>query len=264
MPVDSVKITVLGSGTSVGVPTVGCHCAVCTSEDPRDNRLRPSILISYDGHNVLVDSTPDFRLQALRAKIDRLDAILFTHAHADHILGLDDVRPYNFRQKGQIPIYAAADTMDSIRRVYQYIFDGVKRESNVPQLATHIIDGAGFEIFGLQFLPIPILHGSATIYGFRFGAAAYLTDHSDIPEPSMQQLCGLDVLFLDALRHKPHPTHSTVDRSVQTVARLAPRRAFFTHISHDLAHERTESLLPPNIRLAYDGLELQVAVPAAS
>jgi phosphoribosyl 1,2-cyclic phosphate phosphodiesterase len=264
MPVEAVKITVLGSGTSVGVPTVGCHCGVCTSTDPRDNRLRPSILLSYDGHNVLIDSTPDFRAQALRARIERLDAILYTHAHADHILGLDDVRPFNFRQKGQIPIYAAADTMDAIRRVYQYIFDGVKRESNIPQLATHIIDGAAFEVFGLRFLPIPILHGSATIYGFRFGEAAYLTDHSDIPEPSLEQLCGLDVLFLDALRHKPHPTHSTVDRSVQTVARLAPRRAFFTHISHDLSHERTESLLPTNIRLAYDGLELEVTVPATS
>ena len=258
MAAGPIQITVLGSGTSAGVPTVGCHCAVCQSDDPRDNRLRPSILISYDGHNVLVDATPDFRAQALRAKIDRLDAVLFTHAHADHILGLDDVRPYNFRQKGQIPIYAAADTMEVIRRVYQYIFDGVKHESQVPQLATHILDGRVFDLFGLEIRPVPVLHGRASIYGFRFGAAAYLTDHSDIPETSMEHLCGLDVLFLDALRHKPHPTHSTVDRSVKTVERLAPRRAFFTHISHDLEHERTESLLPPNVRLAYDGLRILV------
>ncbi|MBZ5578428.1 MAG: MBL fold metallo-hydrolase [Acidobacteriia bacterium] len=258
MAVDTLKITVLGSGTSVGVPTVGCHCAVCESQDPHDNRLRPSILISYDGHNVLVDTTPDFRFQALRAKIDHLDAVLFTHSHADHILGLDDVRPFNFRQKGEIPIYAAPDTMEVIQRVYQYIFDGVKRESNVPKLATHLIDGAAIDLFGLEFLPVPVMHGSATIYGFRFGAAAYLTDHSDIPESSMAQLSGLDVLFLDALRYKPHPTHSTVDRSIQTVEKLAPRRAFFTHISHDLAHARAESLLPPNVRLAYDGLEILV------
>lgn len=258
MPLDTVKITVLGSGTSVGVPTVGCRCAVCTSTDPRDNRLRPSILISYHGHNVLVDTTPDFRAQALRAGIDHLDAVLFTHSHADHILGLDDVRPFNFRQKGQIPIYAAPDTMEVIQRVYQYIFDGVKKESNVPQLAVHLLDGAAFELFGLEFWPVPILHGSATIYGFRFGAAAYLTDHSEIPESSMAQLCGLDVLFLDALRYKPHPTHSTVDRSIQTVEKLAPRRAFFTHISHDLGHERAESMLPSNVRLAYDGLEIVV------
>lgn len=253
-----VKITVLGSGTSVGVPTVGCHCAVCTSTDPRDNRLRPSILVSYGEHNVLVDTTPDFRTQALRAKIEHIDAVLYTHSHADHILGLDDLRPYNFRQKERIPIFAAPDAMETIRRVYQYIFDGVKKESNVPQLITHLIDGGAIDLFGLEFRPVPILHGSATIYGFRFGAAAYLTDHSDIPEPSMAQLCGLDVLFLDALRHKPHPTHSTVDRSLQTVQKLRPRRAFFTHISHDLAHERTESLLPPNVKLAYDGLEILV------
>jgi len=258
MPADCIKITVLGSGTSVGVPTVGCHCAVCQSTDSRDKRLRPSILVSYRDHNILVDTTPDFRTQALRAEIEHIDAVLFTHAHADHILGLDDLRPYNFRQKERIPIYAASDTMDTIRRVYQYIFDGIKKESNVPQLITHLIDGSAIDLFGLQFCPVPILHGSATIYGFRFGAAAYLTDHSDIPESSMERLRDLDVLFLDALRYKPHPTHSTVDRSLQTVEKLKPRRAFFTHISHDLGHERAESLLPPNVKLAYDGLEILV------
>jgi phosphoribosyl 1,2-cyclic phosphate phosphodiesterase len=258
MAVPCFKITVLGSGTSVGVPTVGCHCSVCSSQDPRDNRLRPSILISYEGRNVLIDTTPDFRFQALRARLERLDAVVFTHSHADHIMGLDDVRPYNFRQKSQIPIYASPDTMAAIRRSFPYIFDEVKKESHVPQLATHEIGETPFDLFGLEFLPIPVLHGSATIHGFRFGPAAYLTDHSEIPESSMECLRGLDVLFLDALRHKPHPTHSTVDRSLKTVGTLAPRRAFFTHISHDLAHERTEGLLPPNVRLAYDGLELMV------
>ncbi|MBV9507227.1 MAG: MBL fold metallo-hydrolase [Acidobacteriia bacterium] len=252
------KITVLGSGTSVGVPTVGCHCAVCSSSDPRDERLRPSILISYRDRQILIDTTPDFRAQALRVHLERLDAVVYTHSHADHIMGLDDVRPYNFRQKGKIPIYASSDTMQAIRRVFQYIFDDREKESSVPQLATHIINGAAFDVFGLEFVPIPILHGSARILGFRFGDAAYLTDHSEIPESSMESLTGLDVLFLDALRHKPHPTHSTVDRSVKTVEKLAPRRAFFTHISHDLAHERTESMLPSNVRLAYDGLELTI------
>lgn len=259
MPDPSLKITVLGSGTSVGVPTIGCDCSVCTSTDPRDNRLRPSILVSYGGHNVLIDTTPDFRTQALRARIERLDAVIFTHSHADHMMGLDDLRPFNFRQKGQIPIFAAPDTMAAIRRCFQYIFDGVKRESNVPQLDARLIHGGAFELFDLEFLPVPILHGKQTIYGFRFGAAAYLTDHSDIPDSSMEQLRDLDVLFLDALRYKPHPTHSTVDRSVKTVEKLAPRRAFFTHICHDLGHERAESLLPPHIRLAYDGLEIHVS-----
>jgi phosphoribosyl 1,2-cyclic phosphate phosphodiesterase len=254
-----LKITVLGSGTSVGVPTIGCHCAVCTSTDPRDNRLRPSILVSYEGRNVLIDTTPDFRTQALRARIERLDAVLFTHSHADHVMGLDDVRPFNFRQGGRIPIFAAPETMESIRLSFRYIFDGGKRESNVPQLDVRILDGKPFDVFGLEFEPVPILHGSQTIYGFRFGAAAYLTDHSDIPEASMEKLRGLDVLFLDALRYKPHPTHSTVERSSKTVEKLAPRRAFFTHICHDLGHERAESMLPPNIRLAYDGLEIEVA-----
>jgi phosphoribosyl 1,2-cyclic phosphate phosphodiesterase len=255
----SFTIKVLGSGTSVGVPTIGCHCAVCTSTDPRDNRLRPSILVCYEGRNVLIDTTPDFRAQALRARIDHLDAVVFTHAHADHIMGLDDVRPFNFRQKGQIPIYAAPETMASIQRVFPYIFDGVKKESNVPQLDARIIEGGPIDLFGLEFLPVPILHGSQTIYGFRFGAAAYLTDHSDIPPASMDMLRSLDVLFLDALRYKPHPTHSTVERSVKTADELTPRRTFLTHICHDLGHERAESLLPPHVRLAYDGLELEVA-----
>jgi len=261
MPASSVKITVLGSGTSVGVPTIGCHCAVCTSTDPRDSRLRPSVLVSYDGRNILIDTTPDFRTQALRARIDRLDAVVFTHAHADHLMGLDDIRPFNFRQKGNIPIYAAAETMDAIRRCFPYIFDGAERITNVPQLDPRLINGAGFDLFGLQFVPIPILHGSQTIYGFRFGAAAYLTDHSDIPESSLEKLRGLDVIFLDALRYKPHPTHSTVERSIATVERVGARRAFFTHICHDLAHQRAESLLPPHIRLAYDGLEVLIDRP---
>ena len=195
MPAPPLKITVLGSGTSVGVPTIGCHCAVCTSNDPRDNRLRPSILIGYAGRNVLIDTTPDFRTPALRAKIARLDAVLFTHAHADHVMGLDDLRPFNFRQSGPIPIYASAETMAAIQRGFPYIFDGGKKESNVPRLDARLIDGAPIDLFGLEFLPVPVLHGSQTIYGFRFGAAAYLTDHSDIPESSLEMLRSLDVLF---------------------------------------------------------------------
>ena len=261
MPPGPVKITVLGSGTSVGVPTIGCHCAVCSSQDPRDNRLRPSILISYGGRNVLVDTTPDFRQQALRARIERLDAILFTHSHADHLMGLDDVRPFNFRQRTNIPFYADEKTMEAVRRAFRYIFDRSEQQSSVPQLEPHLLDGKAFDLFGLEFRPVPILHGNAWVQGFRFGNAAYLTDHSDIPESSCDRLRDLDVLFLDALRHKPHPTHSTVERSIETVHKLAPHRAFFTHICHDLAHADTESSLPPHIRLAYDGLEILVEEP---
>jgi phosphoribosyl 1,2-cyclic phosphate phosphodiesterase len=259
MAAPGCKITVLGSGTSVGVPTIGCSCDVCTSQDPRDQRLRPSVLVSYEGRNVLIDTTPDLRTQALRAGITRLDAVLFTHSHADHVMGLDDVRPFNYRQKGALPIYASEPTMAAIVRCFPYIFDGEKKESNVPRLERRLIDGAAFELFGMEFQPVPILHGSQQIYGFRFGAAAYLTDHSTIPESSMAMLEGLDVLFLDALRYKPHPTHSTVDCSIKTAERLAAKRTFFTHICHDLGHERAESLLPAGIHLAYDGLELEIA-----
>jgi phosphoribosyl 1,2-cyclic phosphate phosphodiesterase len=214
--------------------------------------------VSFGGRNILIDTTPDLRAQALRAGFSHLDAIVFTHAHADHIMGLDDVRPFNFRQKGPIPIYGSEETLASIQRVFQYIFDGARKESNIPKLDSRPFAGQAVDLFGVPFLPVPILHGSQTIHGFRFGGAAYLTDHSAIPESSMERLRDLDVLFLDALRYKPHPTHSTVDRSVKTVEALTPRRAFFTHICHDLRHARAESLLPPNIRLAYDGLEILV------
>ncbi len=254
----AVKITVLGSGTSTGVPTIGCHCDVCRSTDPRDKRLRPSILVSYGGHHVLIDATPDFRAQALRAGFERLDAILFTHEHADHIMGLDDVRPFNFHQRAPIPIYASERTMAAIHRAFRYVFDGEEKKTAVPQLESHMLNGASVDLFGIEFTPIALLHGQAPIYGFRFGDAAYLTDHSEIPDASLAQLRGLDVLFLDALRYKPHPTHSTVDRSIATAEQLAARRVFFTHICHDLAHARTEGRLPPHIRLAYDGLEIEV------
>ncbi len=252
------KITVLGSGTSVGIPTVGCHCAVCSSADPRDKRLRPSILVAYEGHNVVIDTTPDFRTQILRAQVDHLDAVVYTHAHADHIMGLDDVRPFNFRQSRHIPIFAAGDTLEVIRRAFSYVFDETPRNTYVPKLELHELDGSPFDVHGVQFIPVPIKHGNAGIFGFRFGNAAYLTDHSGIPPSSMEMLHGLDVLFLDALRHKPHPTHSTVQQSIETASALQPRRAFFTHICHDLPHVKTELALPPNVFLAYDGLEIEV------
>ncbi len=263
MASDSLSITVLGSGTSAGVPTIGCHCAVCTSSDPRDNRLRPSILVDYDGRGILIDTTPDFRQQALRANIQRVDAILFTHSHADHIMGLDDVRPFNFRQGGVIPIYGSEQTMADIQRAFRYIFDPRETESSRPRLIPHTFNGEPIELFGLRFSPLRLDHGKGTVYGFRFGAAAYLTDHSAIPPESMEKLTGLDVLFVDALRHRPHPTHSTVERSLQTVEQLQPKEAYFTHICHDLPHDATEKKLPRNVHLAYDGLLLRAGLAAA-
>jgi phosphoribosyl 1,2-cyclic phosphate phosphodiesterase len=253
-------LTVLGSGTSVGVPTIGCRCAVCCSTDPRDSRLRPSILLRYGGRAVLVDTTPDLRMQALRAGMTHLDAIIYTHAHADHILGLDDVRPFNYGRREPIPIYGSPETIDKIRQTFGYIFEARRSESSRPKVAVHVLDGSPIQLFGMTFEPVLLAHGSANIYGFRFGTVAYLTDHSDIPVSSLERLRGLDVLFLDALRHTPHPTHSTVERSLATVELLNPARTYFTHICHDLPHEATERQLPPRVRLAYDGLEIAFEV----
>lgn len=255
-----VRLTVLGSGTSVGVPTIGCGCKVCRSEDPRDRRLRPSVCLRWEGHTVVIDTGPDFRQQALAHGIERISAVLFTHGHADHVLGLDDLRPFNFHQRGGIPVYASAETLEVIQRIFSYIFHNGPTESSRPKIDIHVFPDEKVAVDGIEFVPIPVKHGSGDCHGFRFGNHAYLTDHSEIPEESMALLEGVETLFLDALRYKPHPTHSTVERSLRTVERLKPRAAYFTHISHDLEHGRAESLLPEGVRLAYDGLELELEV----
>jgi phosphoribosyl 1,2-cyclic phosphate phosphodiesterase len=255
----SVQLTILGSGTSMGVPTLGCHCAVCESTDPHDNRTRPSVLLSYGGHNVVIDTTPDFRYQAMRAHIDRLDAVIYTHAHADHILGLDDIRPFNLKQRGVVPIYASAETLATLRRQFSYIFEEAAPGSTLPGVELHEIDGP-FDLFGLKITPIPAMHGSQPVLGFRFGKAAYLTDFSRVPETSKALLAGLDDFILDALRYVPHPTHSNVEQSLALVKEVKPKRAWFTHICHDLGHADANSRLPENVRLAYDGLALEVHI----
>jgi phosphoribosyl 1,2-cyclic phosphate phosphodiesterase len=253
----SLQLTVLGSGTSMGVPTLGCRCAVCKSADPRDQRTRPSILLAYGGHNVVIDTTPDFRFQAMRARIDRLDAVVYTHGHADHILGLDDIRPFNLKQRGSVPIYAAPETLAILRRQFAYIFEEAQPGATVPLIDLHTIDGP-FDLFGARFVPIPAIHGTQPVLGFRVGKMAYLTDFSRMPESSKALLRGLDDFILDALRYVPHPTHSTVEQSLALVAELQPKRAWFTHICHDLGHAETNARLPEHVRLSYDGLEIGV------
>jgi len=263
MPSNPLKLTLLGSGTSMGVPSLGCHCRVCTSKDPRDNRLRPSLLLSRNGQHVVIDTTPDFRQQALRIGLERLDAVLFTHAHADHIFGFDDIRPFNMRQKTALPIYANAETFDVLRGTFAYVFDGKPKVSTVPLVEMNPISGP-IELLGTTITPIPLIHGDLHVLGFRFGNAAYLTDFSAVPESSFPLLENLDDLILDALRDTPHPMHQTVDQALKLIDRLKPRRAWFTHIAHELPHEETNerlrSLGYPHVQLGYDGLEIDVAV----
>jgi phosphoribosyl 1,2-cyclic phosphate phosphodiesterase len=266
-------LTFLGSGTSMGVPTLGCTCAVCTSAtsptgDPRNRRTRPSVLISWEGHNVVIDTGPDFHAQAIRAGIRRLDAVFYTHGHADHVLGMDDLRPLSFHNPDTLPLYADEPTALTIERIFDYTFRKHERYSTSARVTLNVLPSApGTEItlFGASFQRIPVTHGRQTITGYRFGSAAYLTDLSDIPAESLPLLAGLDILILDALRRQPHPTHSTLDNSIALVEKIKPRRAFFTHMSHDLDHAATDAALPPHIRLAYDGLQLHFDIsPVAS
>ena len=261
-------LTFLGSGTSMGVPTLGCDCAVCTSAvspngDPRNRRTRTSIRLAYNQHTVLVDTGPDFHAQALREGIRRVDAVLYTHGHADHVLGFDDLRPLSFHANGNLPIYADDETAGVIERIFEYTFRKADRYPTSARVQLHRIDpapGAGFDLFGAHFQRIPVTHGRQQITGYRFGSAAYLTDMSDIPEVSVPLLQNLDILILDALRHDPHPSHSHLEKSISFVEQLKPKRAFFTHMGHDLDHSATEAILPPHIRLAHDGLQINFEI----
>jgi riboflavin kinase/FMN adenylyltransferase len=249
----------------MGVPTLGCPCRVCSSTDPHDKRLRPSILLSRDGQNVVIDTTPDFRQQAMRAGLDRLDAILLTHGHADHVLGFDDIRPYNIRQRAALPVYSNEDTFQIIRRIFAYVFDDKPTLSTVPSVTLNVIERQ-FELLGIPIVPVPLLHGEMNVLGFRFGRAAYLTDFSSMADSSMVLLEGLDELILDALRDIPHPMHQTVDQALALIEKLKPRRAWFTHIAHDLPHAETNERLIKlgfsHVQLAYDGLQFEVRVDA--
>ena len=236
---------------------IGCDCAVCKSDDPRASRCRPSIYLETgDGLRILVDTTPDLRAQALAFDVRRVDAILFTHEHADHVMGLDDVRRYNGLQKSAIPCYANAETVAALTRMFAYVFDGRRAPLGaVPKLDLFTILG-DFSLGRAVVRPVAVMHGSQAILGFRIGDLAYLTDCSAVPDASWPVLEGVRLLVLDALRDRPHPTHFSVDEALDVVARLQPERAFFTHICHDLPHAATCARLPPSVQLAYDGLSI--------
>jgi phosphoribosyl 1,2-cyclic phosphate phosphodiesterase len=265
----SLKVTVLGSGTSHGVPSIGCDCAVCTSSDPHDKRTRPSIWIEIDGdapsrfagavRSILVDTSTDLRAQALACGMRRVDAILFTHSHADHVFGLDDVRRYNQMQRAPIPCFADEETVGSLRRMFSYVFNPPKQVGGgLPQLSLFQIAGP-FTLGGVEIVPVPLFHGRLPVLGFRIGDFAYLTDCNRIPDESWPLLAGVRTVIVDALRHRPHSTHFSVGEAVAVVARLGAGRAYFTHICHDLAHAATNAQLPAGVELAYDGLVLEIA-----
>ena len=252
-----MRVTFLGTGTSHGVPSIGCECAVCRSPDPRDNRLRPSVFLETGSVSVLVDAGPDLRQQALRHRITRVDAIVFTHGHADHILGIDDVRRFNALMKGAMPCYGDEATLDDLRRTFGYVFDpAAPKGGGIPMLELRPVTGP-FTVGDITLLPVPVLHGRKPTLGYRTGAFAYLTDCNALTDDAWPLLRDLDVLVLDALRDRPHPTHFSLSEAVEVAGRLGARRTYFTHMCHDLPHEATNARLPANMQLAHDGLVLE-------
>jgi phosphoribosyl 1,2-cyclic phosphate phosphodiesterase len=268
-PQPPLRITVLGSGTSHGVPAIGCDCVVCRSADPKDQRTRPSILIELLGappsafagavRSILVDTSTDLRAQALANDIRRVDAILFTHSHADHIFGLDDVRRYNQMQQGAIACYADRDTAVSLTRMFAYVFEPPQQKGGgVPQLALFPLAGP-MTLGGVEIVPVPLLHGRLSVLGFRIGSFAYLTDCNRIPDESWELLGGVRTLILDALRYRPHSTHFSVGEAIAVAERLGAERTYLTHICHDLGHAAASAQLPSGVELAYDGLVLEIS-----
>jgi phosphoribosyl 1,2-cyclic phosphate phosphodiesterase len=252
-----LRITFLGTGTSHGVPMIGCTCSTCTSDDPHDRRLRPSLYVEADGASFLIDAGPDLRAQALTHQIVRVDAIVFTHGHADHILGIDDVRRFNAVMKQPMACYGDTATLRDIRRVFGYVFDPkTPAGGGLPQIDLRRISGP-FRLGQTDIVPVPIFHGKRKILGFRIGRFAYLTDCNAIPAPSRKLLRDLDVLVLDALRERSHPTHFSVAEAVDAARTLGARQTWFTHMCHDLPHAATNARLPAGMALAYDGLRLE-------
>ncbi len=241
-----MKFTLLGTGTSTGVPSIGCECETCTSDDPRDKRLRVSVLVEHDGQTVLVDTSSDFRQQALRQRLKWLDAVLITHCHADHVFGLDDIRPLNFRH-GALGVYANERAWVDIRRIFKYVFEPSYFGGGLPQVVAHtVVAGAPFSFSrNLLVTPLEVIHGRLPVVAYRFNDFAYATDLNEIPPATLDALRDLDVLVLDCLRLTPHPTHLWLERALAYLEQLRPRRAYLTHIAHDIKHARDTKLIYP-------------------
>ncbi len=255
-----MRVTILGCATSTGVPVVGCECRVCRSRNPKNSRTRSSVLIQCHGLNILIDTSPDLRFQALRHGISRVDAVLYTHSHADHTHGIDDLRVFNFINKNTIRCYANAETLESIRRSFSYIFDGSHSAGGKPQLELVRIDGR-FAVGSVGVVPVEVEHAHWTIYGYRIGGFAYITDCSGIPPGSRDKLRGLDVLVLGALRPRPHAAHFSVDQAVEAAAAIGPKCTYLTHMGHELDYDELRASLPPGVEPAYDGLTVELADP---
>jgi phosphoribosyl 1,2-cyclic phosphate phosphodiesterase len=256
-----VELLFLGTGTSAGVPMIGCHCEVCSSSDPHDHRDRPSVLISYGSSNILIDTSPELRLQCIAHRIDMIDAVVYTHAHADHIMGLDDLRRFNVLKKAPLDIWADATTFTALEKCFSYAFLQPNADLRVfrPHLVHRLIAGP-FEIADQTWTPIPLIHGDHPILGFRIGKLAYCTDVSDIPETSFDLLRDLDVLVLDALQHKPHVKHFSLQQAVDAAGRIGARQTLFTHIGHAMGHAKTNRELPSDKQLAYDGQRVTAGI----
>lgn len=252
------SVTFLGTGTSQGIPIIGCQCAVCQSDDLRDKRLRVSVWLQINDQSIVIDVGPDFRQQMLRANVRSLDALLLTHEHSDHISGLDDIRPFNFQHNVHLPVYADLRVQENLKQRFDYIFRAAYPGVPMVELRT-ISKDQNFDVNGVSVTPIEYWHGNLPILGFRVGGFAYLTDFKSIEPDQMSKLQGLDILVISALHHFEHHSHSTIQESIEWVNRIQPRRAFFTHLSHYAGkHGEIEASLPPNIRVAYDGLRLEL------
>ena len=250
----AVRLTILGSGTSHGIPMIACDCRVCTSDDPRDKRTRTSALFSFHDHHVLIDTGPELRLQCIRSDVRRVDALFYTHHHADHVVGLDDVRRFNAIARGPLPLHANRRTLDALAAMFPYAFSHDPTYPSHKPLLTAVEVGPPFELFGRRVTPIPYYHGELPVLGVRIGDVAYCPDCNRMPEDSRRLLRGLDVLVLDALRRTPHPTHFNIEQAIDEARRIDAQRTYFTHIAHEILHAETEAELPDGIRLAYDGL----------